>query len=228
MELQQRWSSWISHTENTMRGQPCGSRCFFSIDFRKAVSFLVTIVLKRNGCVSPITACTKPGSPWPPFLKGWFPSFTIILVGVYHHPKGFPPFLKWWQRLPGQIKTPLGLQSRLKGRHWGAVGIRWFPWCPCHPVAFPVIPQRQADRMTEKTVRSCFQKYLMASGWLCAYSWVLVFALDPFRLHGKPYLYWLIVRLLQMMAYHSQRITWLLPKQLSMWVGLVDLFFCIP
>ena len=27
-------------------------------------------------------------SPWPPFLKGWFPSFTSILVGVYHHPKG--------------------------------------------------------------------------------------------------------------------------------------------
>ena len=32
----------------------------------------------------------------PPCLKGWFPSFTIILVGVYHHPKGVSPFLKWW------------------------------------------------------------------------------------------------------------------------------------
>ena len=28
----------------------------------------------------------------PQFFTGWFRSFTIILVGIYHHPKGFPPF----------------------------------------------------------------------------------------------------------------------------------------
>ena len=32
----------------------------------------------------------------PPFFIGWFPSFTIILLGIYHLPKGVSPFLKWW------------------------------------------------------------------------------------------------------------------------------------
>ena len=37
----------------------------------------------------------------PPFFIGWFPSFTIILVGrniIFQ--KGYHHFLKWWQRLP--------------------------------------------------------------------------------------------------------------------------------
>ena len=43
--------------------------------------------------------CSFPGSrPWPPFFKsGWFPSFTIILVGVKIIFQKEAPFLEWWR-----------------------------------------------------------------------------------------------------------------------------------
>ena len=40
----------------------------------------------KGGVIKP--SYLFPGSPWPPFFRGWFPSFTIILVGVYHLLKG--------------------------------------------------------------------------------------------------------------------------------------------
>ena len=47
--------------------------------------------------------------PWksnrPPFFRSVEPlvvtSFIILYSKVYHHPKGFPPFFKWWRRFPG-------------------------------------------------------------------------------------------------------------------------------
>ena len=54
----------------------------------------------------------------PPFFIGWFLSFTIILVGVYHHPKGTSIFLMVATTSRGIFFLNLELESQPTLNEW--------------------------------------------------------------------------------------------------------------